>query len=566
MLRRGVSMSKGLTSIRWLAIAGIGASVPVLLTSCGRESADTAPVDGIEERLDRYATVRLTTDMSALSENERAMLPLLIEAAQPMTDLFWAQAYGSRDSLLNSIEDPTTRKLVTVNYGPWDRLAGNEPFLPGVGPKPSGANFYPPDMTKQEFEAALDAPAAAGEQLRSLYTLVRRADDGSLTAVPYHQEFAGALGGAAAKLREAAALAEDPGLRRYLTTRAEALVTDEYQPSDLAWMDMKDNRLDVVIGAIETYEDQLYGYKAAYEAFVLVKDMAWSERLARFAQYLPDLQRGLPVPDLYKREMPGSDGDLNAYDVVFYAGDANAGSKTIAINLPNDEEVQAEKGTRRLQLKNAMRAKFDRILVPIAAELIAEDQRQQITFDAFFENTMFHEVAHGLGINTTVNGQGTVRQALKEHASAIEEGKADILGLYMVTWLRDNGYLTAGDLRDNYVTFLAGIFRSVRFGATSAHGRANMVRFHVFQDAGAFTYDEITGTYRVDFARMREAMTDLSRLLLTLQGDGDYEGAGQLLVERGIVGPELQAELDRLAEADIPVDIVFEQGMSVLND
>jgi hypothetical protein len=558
-------MSKGLKSTGWLATAGIGVAGLALLAACVGDAEDTAAAGDITERLNTYATVRLTTDLSALTENEREMLPLLIEAAQPMTDLFWVQAYGSRDSLLNSLDDPATRQLVGINYGPWDRLAGNEPFLPGVAPKPAGANFYPPDMTKREFEAALDAPAAASEQLRSLYTLVRRSDDGSLGPVPYHERFAEELDGAAVKLREAAVLADDPGLRRYLTMRAEALVTDEYQPSDLSWMDMKDNRLDIVIGAIETYEDQLYGYKAAYEAFVLVKDMAWSERLARFAQYLPDLQRGLPVPETYKREMPGSDGDLNAYDVVFYAGDANAGSKTIAINLPNDEEVQAEKGTRRLQLKNAMRAKFDRILVPIAGELIAEDQRQHITFDAFFENTMFHEVAHGLGINNTVNGQGTVREALKEHASAIEEGKADILGLYMVTWLRDNGYLTEGDLRDNYVTFLAGIFRSVRFGATSAHGRANMVRFHFFQDGGAFTYDAATSTYRVDFDSMRDAMTDLSRLLLTLQGDGDYEGTGQLLAERGVVGPELQAELDRLAEADIPVDIVFEQGMSVLN-
>jgi hypothetical protein len=370
----------------------------------------------------------------------------------------------------------------------------------------------------------------------------------------------------AAKLREAADLAEDPGLRRYLTERARALVTDDYQPSDLAWMDMKDNRLDIVIGAIETYEDQLYGYKASYEAYVLVKDLAWSERLARFAAFLPALQRGLPVPETYKRETPGSDADLNAYDVVYYAGDANSGSKTIAINLPNDEEVQLAKGTRRLQLKNAMRAKFDRILVPIAGELIADDQRRHITFDAFFENTMFHEVAHGLGIKNTVNDRGTVRQALKEHASPIEEGKADILGLYMVTWLRDNGHLTDGELMDNYTTFLAGIFRSVRFGATSAHGRANMARFHFFREAGAFSYDAATGTYRVDMDAMRTAMADLSRLLLTLQGDGDYEGAGQFLAERGVVGPELQAELDRLAEADIPVDIVFEQGMSVLEN
>jgi hypothetical protein len=331
-------------------------------------------------------------------------------------------------------------------------------------------------------------------------------------------------------------------------------------------MDMKTNRLDIVVGPIETYEDALFGYKAAYESFVLVKDMGWSERLSEYASYLPDLQRGLPVPDAYKREMPGTDADLNAYDVVYYAGECNAGSKTIAINLPNDETVQAEKGSRRLQLKNAMRAKFDAVMVPLADHMIAEDQRAHITFDAFFENVMFHEVAHGLGVSMTIDGRGTVREALKEYASALEEGKADILGLYMVTWLRDHGHLSAGVLEDNYVTFLAGIFRSVRFGVADAHGRANMVQFHLLEDAGAFTYDEATHTYRVDFDRMRTAISDMARLVLTIQGDGNYEEAGKLLTQRGTTGPVLQGDLDRLATAGIPVDIVFEQGLSVLTD
>src|SRR5690606_39231851 len=259
--------------------------------------------------------------------------------------------------------------------------------------KPAGANFYPADMTQEEFEAA----AASNTDLRNLYTLVRRDSSGKLVAVPYHVAFADNLQRAADKLREAARLADDEGLRRYLELRAEALLTDDFHASDLAWMDMKNNTIDVVIGPIETYEDQLYGYKAAYEAYVLVKDQEWSRRLARYAELLPALQRGLPVPDEYKQESPGSDSDLNAYDVIYYAGDANAGSKTIAINLPNDEQVQLEKGTRRLQLKNAMQAKFEQILVPIANEIIAEDQRSHVTFDAFFGNTMFHEVAHGLG-------------------------------------------------------------------------------------------------------------------------------------------------------------------------
>ena len=332
----------------------------------------------------------------------------------------------------------------------------------------------------------------------------------------------------------------------------------------MAWLDMKDNAVDVVIGPIETYEDLLFGYKAAHEAYILIKDEAWSERLARFASLLPGLQRGLPVPAAYKREMVGSDSDLNAYDVVYYAGQANAGSKTIAINLPNDEEVQLAKGTRRLQLKNAMRAKFDRILAPIAGELIAEDQCQHVTFDAFFSNTMFHEVAHGLGIKNAINGTGTVREALLETASSMEEGKADVLGLFMTTSLLESGEITEGTLEDYYVTFIASIFRSVRFGATSAHGRANMVRFNYFQERGAFTRDDASGTYRVDFDAMREAMNGLSELILTLQGDGDHDGAAALLAEKGVVGPALQADLDRLGSAGIPVDIIFEQGESVL--
>jgi hypothetical protein len=518
----------------------------------------------MQDRVDQYATVQLSADLSGLSDAERQMLPLLIEAADQMDVLFWRQAYGDKDSLLATIDDPATRQYLEINYGPWDRLAGDEPFLPGVGAKPAGANLYPADMTSGDFEAATDAPAGVAEQLRGLYTLVRRGPDGSLTAVPYSEAFASELEIAAAKLREAAALAPQRSLRHYLELRAEALLSDDYQASDMAWMDMKDNTIEVVVGPIETYEDQLFGYKAAFETFVLVKDLEWSGRLARFAQYLPDLQRGLPVADIYKREMPGSDADLNAYDVVYVSGDANAGSKTIAINLPNDETVQLEKGTRRLQLKNAMRAKFDRIMLPITDVLIAEDQRQYVTFDAFFGNTMFHEVAHGLGVKNTINEQGTVRQALRDLASSMEEGKADILGLYMVTKLREQGAITEGDLRDNYVTFMAGIFRSIRFGASSAHGKANMVRFNFFQDMGAFARDEARDTYSVDFERMGEAMTALSEVILTLQGDGNYDGAAELIGQKGVIGPQLEADLDRLADANIPVDIVFEQGMAVL--
>ncbi len=513
---------------------------------------------GDNPRYGIYETVTLSADLDHLSANQRQMIGVLIDASDLMNGLFWRQAYGDPGTLLAGLEDPAQRRFAEINYGPWDRLDGDRPFVEGVGLKPAGAQFYPVDMTTTEFEAWNEPDK------RGLYSLVRRDASGSLTLIPYRVAFAEPLVEVSKKLREASRLAENDAFARYLELRADALLTDDYRPSDMQWMSMKDNPVDLVIGPIETYEDKLFGYRAAFEAYVLVKDQAWSERLSRFAAFLPELQRGLPVPDNYKRESPGADSELNAYDVVYYAGDANAGAKTIAINLPNDEEVQLAKGTRRLQLKNAMRAKFDKTLLPIAETLIAPEQRKHITFDAFFANTMFHEVAHGLGIKKTVETGEYVRQAMKDTASALEEGKADILGLYMITRLTEMGELDKSALRDNYVTFLAGIFRSVRFGATSAHGRANMVRFNFFREQGAFRRDAGTGRYSVDFDRMQAAMTALSRKLLMLQGDGDYAGAQQLLAGYGQIGEQLQADLDRLASADIPVDIVFNQGREVL--
>ena len=513
----------------------------------------------VAERLSRYTTVKLEADTSRLTRRERRMLPLLIDAAREMNGIYWMQAYGDRDSLMRSISDAPTRELAEINFGPWDRLDNNTPFVPGVGPKPAGANFYPHDMTRAEFERAVAAGGAHADSLKSLYTMVRRGAGGTLEAIPYSRFYSAANQRAAAKLRQAAALAENAGLARYLTLLATALTTDNYHASDLAWMDMKTNTLELVLGPIETYEDELFGYKAANESFVLIKDKAWSQRLAKYAKELPALQRGLPVEAAYRRETPGADADLNAYDVVYVAGQANTGGKTIAINLPNDEDVQLKKGTRRLQLKNAMRAKFDRILMPIAQELIAKDQLKNVTFDAFFENVMFHEVAHGLGIKNTLDGKGTVRAALKERAGALEEGKADILGLYMVRQLNARGEMGSENIEDNYVTFLASLFRSVRFGAGDAHGRANVVAFNFLQDMGAFTR-EADGRYRVNFAKMREAADALSREILTLQGNGDYAGVGRLYADRGVIGPTLQADLARLASKNIPVDIVYEQG------
>ncbi|MEO7455113.1 MAG: M28 family peptidase [Gemmatimonadaceae bacterium] len=510
------------------------------------------------ERLSRYTVVQLKTDTSALTKKERQMLPLLIDAAREMHGIYWEQVIGPRDSVLARIADPIAHQLAEVNVGPWDRLDNNIAFVAGAGVKPHGANFYPRDMTKEEFERAVASGGKRADSLKSLYTMVRRDAKGALVAIPYSRFFAGANARAAAKVRQAATFAEDAGLRRYLGALATSLVTDRYQPSDIAWMDMKNNTLDIVLGPIESYEDELFGYKASNEAFVLVKDQSWSKRLAKYAAMLPALQRGIPVPDEYKKERPGTDADLNAYDVVFVAGQANQGSKTIAINLPNDEEVQLRKGTRRLQLKNAIRSKFDKILVPIAKELIADDQLPRVTFDGFFENVMFHEVAHGLGIKNTLDGKGTVRAALKEKAGALEEGKADILGLYMIRQLNAQGEMGSENVEDNYVTFLASLFRSVRFGAGDAHGRANVVAFNFLQRAGAFTR-EANGKYRVDFAKMRSAADELSRQILVLQGNGDYAGVAKLYTDLGTIGAQTQSDLDRLKAKGIPVDIVYDQ-------
>ncbi len=510
----------------------------------------------LEKKVEEYVPFALKTDLSKLSENQKKMLPLLIEAAQIMDDIFWKEAYGDKDKLFAGLTTDAQREFVNINYGPWDRLDNNKPFIEGVGEKPKGANFYPVDMTVEEFNA-FDA-----KDKDNLYTLIRRDSTGKLITIPYHVAFKEQTEKAAALLKKAAELAENEGFKKYLQLRADALLTDQYFNSDMAWMDMKDNLIDFVVGPIETYEDELFGYKASHEAYILVKDMEWSQRLARYASLLPQLQKGLPVNEKYKTEKPGSNSDLGAYDAIYYAGDCNAGSKTIAINLPNDPKVQLKKGSRRLQLKNAMQAKFEKILVPISKELIADDQQSHITFDAFFANTMFHEVAHGLGIKNTINGKGPVREALKDRASGLEEGKADILGLYLVTKLNEMKEINV-DLMDNYTTFLAGLFRSIRFGASSAHGSANLVRFNYFKEKGAFTLND-QGKYSVNFEKMQEAVNSLSALILTIQGNGDYEGAGKLLEEYGKIGDNLQKALDRLKQENIPVDIVFEQGTKVL--
>ncbi|MFO8067742.1 MAG: Zn-dependent hydrolase [Bacteroidales bacterium] len=536
--------------------------IAIIIAGAGLYSCDSKEKDPfaekMEEKMKNYTEVELKTDLSWLSDNEKEIIGILIDVAEIMDDIFWMQSFtGDKDELLATIENEDARKYVKINYGPWSRLDDNKPFIEGFEPKPEGANFYPLDMTKEEFEA-WDEPLKT-----SLYTLIRRDDDGNLKAVPYSEAYKEKHENAAELMRKAANLADDQGFKTYLEMRAEALLSNEYLASDFAWMAMKNNNIDFVVGPIENYEDGLFGYKAAHESFVLVKDLEWSAKLEKYNSMLPMLQAGMPVDKKYKAEVPGVDGDMNVYYALYYAGDCNAGTKTIAINLPNAEEIHNSVGSRKLQLKNSMQAKFDKILVPISEMLIDEDQRKHISFDAFFENTTFHEVAHGMGIKNTIDGEGTVREALREHYSVIEEAKADILGLYLVTTLYDMGEITTGEVMDNYVTFIAGIFRSSRFGAASAHGKANMIRFNHFNEVGAFTKQE-DGTYKVNFEEMKKAVYDAVEQILVIQGDGDYEAAVELIEKDGVMPDFLKDDLQKVNDTDLTIDIYFKQGKDVL--
>ncbi|MCH3924013.1 MAG: Zn-dependent hydrolase [Bacteroidales bacterium] len=521
-----------------------------------KQNVQAQTKNSMKEKVEQYAQVRLSTDISYLSPKEKQILSIFFDVSKIMDDLYWKQTFGNKNEIMK-IKDKDTREFAMINYGYWDRMDNMKPFVKGVGSKPLGCTFYPQDMTKQEFEKIQD------NNKTSLYTVVRRDKQGKLIVKWYHQEYKQEIDKAVSLLNKAVALAEDEGLKTYLKERIKALQTDDYYESDLAWMNMKNSDLDFVVGPIENYEDRLFGYKAAYEAFILVKDPQWSKNLSKYIKLLPELQKGLPCEERFKQEVPGTESDINVYDVVYYGGDCNAGGKTIAINLPNDEKVQIKKGSRRFQLKNAMKAKFDNIVIPIAKEVMNEEQMQKINFNAFFSNVTFHEVAHGLGIKNTINGKGTARQALKNQYSAYEEAKADVLGLYMVSQLIKKGEITNITEEESITTFIAGIFRSVRFGASEAHGQANMMCFNFFEKAGAFTRDD-NGRYTINYDKARQAIADWSALVLKIEGTGDYDFAQSYAKDNATIHSDLQKDLDNINSKGIPIDIRYIQGKQEL--
>lgn len=529
-----------------------------LFSACSKQSSKEVKdmTLTLEQKVKQYSEVELKTDISFLSESEKEVLGLMIDVAQIMDDIYWIQAYGDKNEML-SLTDPWQKEFALINYGPWDRMADWKPFIPNAKVKRPGVNFYPADMTKEEFEALQDPDK------NSQYTVIKRGTDGKLYVKGYYEEYKEHLDKAIALMEKAAKITENKGLKNYLEKRIIALKTNQYFDSDMAWMDMKDSNLDFVVGPIENYDDELFGLKTSFEAFVLVKDLEWSKKLSKYTKFLPELQKNLPVDAKYKQEKPGTESDLNVYDVVYYGGDCNAAGKTIAINLPNDEKVQLKKGSRRLQLKNAMQAKFDAIVVPIAKQVMNPEQMKQVNFNAFFSDVTFHEVAHGLGIKTVVGSTTPVRKALGSEYSAYEEAKADVLGLYMISELIKKGEVTDLTEEECIATYVAGLFRSIRFGVTEAHGRANILCFNYFEKNGAFTRDA-KGIYTINYDKAKECIRSWAKFLIEMEGNGDITAATKYSKANAVISKTLQQDLDKINSQGIPVDVRFNQGRKVL--
>ena len=524
------------------------AAAAIAVAACGQKTTETSE---LEDKVESYAVVEISSPLyDALSENDKKIVSLFRQAGEIMDGLFWKQTFGDKAEM-EALSDEYEKAYAMINYGPWDHLDNNAPFVEGYGEKPLGCQYYPQDMTMEEWEAFSDPDKL------SLYTVIRRDENGALKTVWYRDEYKEELEKVCALLEEAAALTTNEGMKTYLTERVKAFRTDEYLASDMAWMDMKDCNMDLVIGPIENYDDHLFEAKAAYECFILLKDEARSANLAKYVSLLPTLQTMLPCAPEFKTFVPGTSSDLNVYDAIFYAGDCNAGSKTIAINLPNDERVHAAKGTRRLQLYNSMMAKFNKIVIPIGEVLMDPSQLEYLSADAFFWNVTFHEVAHGLGVKQTVNGKGSVDEAMGSEKTTWEEAKADILGLFMVNKLIEMGEITDITKEESIATFIAGIVRSVRFGFASSHGKANMMCYNFMEEHGAFSRNA-EGKYVVDFEKAPAVIDAWAELIIRTQATGDLEFAKKYSAENADITDALAADIEKVNGAGIPRDIVFE--------
>lgn len=540
----------------------LGSIVAVLFSACQQRSNDQRAgysMGRIEQRLDDFAETHITYDRSLLDNQQMEVMKNLYLAAVEMDSLFLEQVYAGNEEIKAELhrtqtdKAQLTLKLFNIMFGPFDRLDENKPFY-GNQPKPLGANYYPADMSKDEFTRWIEAHPAVRDSFTSEYTMIRR-QNGGLVALPYSAYFHERLAKAADYLRRAAAASDNPSLKRFLQSRADAFLSNDYYESNMAWMDVRDNTIEVVIGPYEVYEDQLFNYKAAFESFLTIRDPEESAKVARFASYLTDMERHLPLPDQYKNFSRGTESPMVVAQEVFTAGDTKAGVQTIAFNLPNDERVRQAKGSKKVILKNICEAKFNTLLQPIASKVLSPEQLRDVTFQAFFNHTLMHEISHGLGPGIiTVNGHKTeVRQALKETYSTIEECKADVLGMYNNIYMIEKGEFPASFRKQIWNTFLAGIFRSVRFGVNEAHGAGNAIIYNFLLEKGGYEYDRETRTVRVNYDHIYDSVKELARLLLTIQAQGDYQAARELIDTYGSM-TETMKDLTAKLEG-IPIDI-----------
>jgi len=545
------------------------ALLPILaalgLAMCAKSPDHPVSTEELRAMIARYMPTVITADTRALSDGDRQALQVLVNAAAVMDSLFLRQVWSENVAMYHRLaadasEDGRLRyRYFLINMGPWSSLDHGSAFIGGVpAHHPPYANFYPADMTREEFErwvATLSEEDQA--RARGYFTVIRRRDDRSLRIVPYSQEYAELLAEASALLEEASRLTDNVTLRDYLKKRARAFLTDDYYESDVAWM-MLDSPIDVTIGPYEVYMDSLFNYKAAFEAFIAIRNDEETARLAMFAEHLQEIENNLPIDPRYRNPKLGSFAPIRVVDEVIVGGDAREGVQTAAFNLPNDERVVSAMGSKRVMLKNVQEAKFNTVLRPIASRVLAESQRRMVAFEPFFTHILTHELMHGLGPHMiTVDGrETTVRLSMKELGSAMEEAKADIAGLFALQHLIDRGVLAREMEQPLYVTFLAGVFRSVRFGIHEAHGRGMALQFNYLLEKGAFTYDGQSGTYAVDFDRIKEGVRELTGEIMMIQARGDYAAAKQMLSTYGVMSGELTRTLAGLT--DIPVDIAPE--------
>ncbi|WP_224367720.1 dipeptidyl-peptidase 3 family protein [Hyalangium versicolor] len=549
---------------------------PVLLASAARaaEPASVPTAAELQRMTARFAPVDLKVDVSKLPDNEKRALAKMVQAAQLMDTLFMRQSWaGNETLLLELVEDtsPLGRERLhsfLLHKGPWSRLDEGRPFLPGVPAAPSASgNFYPPGSTKEAIEQWVKTlPEPQQREATGFYTTIRRAPDGKFIAVPYSVEYQGELGQAAQLLREAAQLTKQPTLQAFLSARADAFLSNDYYASEVAWMEL-DASVEPTIGPYEVYEDNWFNYKAAFEAFITVKDDAETQKLARFSSELQGLENTLPIDPKLRNPKLGALAPIRVVNSVFSSGDANRGVQTAAYNLPNDERVTAEKGSKRVMLKNIQEAKFQRVLLPIARVALAAKDRTNVSFDSFFTHILMHELMHGLGPhNITVNGkQTTVRQALQVSSSAIEEAKADISGLWALQQLVNKGVLDKAMERTMYTTYLASMFRSIRFGIDEAHGKGVALQLNHFLDTGAVKVNP-DGTFAVVPEKIQDSVVALTKQLMELQARGDRAQAESLLTKMGVVRPEAQKVLDRLRSVPVDIELRFVTADQLIRD